>query len=268
MAGAVPIGLFCMFWLRWLIVGNPLPTHVEPERLLILSASGIIGFWLSSIAIVHAFVRIGPRLSLLIASLGPLLSAVWAWIFLGQVLDALAIVGIALTISGIAFVVSEGEQDSRDDEKPKNTPEAYRAGILFAMLGALGQSFSFVLSSQGVAGAFDPLSAALIRLFFASAGVWLYLLVRRQGAVQWRILWSYPQALRHLMVGAISGPVIGASFVLVSLQHTQVGIASTLSNLTPIFLIPVGYIVFKERITRRAIAGTVIAMIGTAVLFL
>ena len=53
-----------------------------------------------------------------------------------------------------------------------------------------------------------------------------------------------------------------------ALQRTPVGIASTLVNLTPIFLIPISYAVFGERITRRAVVGTLIAVSGTALLFL
>jgi drug/metabolite transporter (DMT)-like permease len=51
-------------------------------------------------------------------------------------------------------------------------------------------------------------------------------------------------------------------------QHAPVGIATTLTSLMPIFLLPLGRIIFKERITGRAVTGTILAIAGIAVLFL
>jgi drug/metabolite transporter (DMT)-like permease len=51
-----------------------------------------------------------------------------------------------------------------------------------------------------------------------------------------------------------------------SLQAAPVGVTSTLVSLSPIFLIPIGFVVFHDKITRRAVVGTVIAIVGTAIL--
>ena len=64
------------------------------------------------------------------------------------------------------------------------------------------------------------------------------------------------------------GPVLGVSLSLFALQHTSVGVASTLIALPPIFLIPIEYHFFKERFGWGAIAGTILAMIGVGILFL
>jgi drug/metabolite transporter (DMT)-like permease len=45
-------------------------------------------------------------------------------------------------------------------------------------------------------------------------------------------------------------------------------VASTLMALPPIFLLPISYFVFKERFGWPAIAGTVLAIAGIAILFL
>jgi drug/metabolite transporter (DMT)-like permease len=55
---------------------------------------------------------------------------------------------------------------------------------------------------------------------------------------------------------------------LLAIQNTQVGIASTLMALPPVFLLPVGYFVFKERFGWQAITGTALAMAGVGLLFL
>jgi drug/metabolite transporter (DMT)-like permease len=45
-------------------------------------------------------------------------------------------------------------------------------------------------------------------------------------------------------------------------------IVSTLMRLTPIFLLPIVYFVFKENVTQRAVVGTVIALVGVSVLMI
>jgi drug/metabolite transporter (DMT)-like permease len=62
--------------------------------------------------------------------------------------------------------------------------------------------------------------------------------------------------------------VIGASASLYAVQNTEVGIASTLIALPPVFLLPVGWVLFKERFDPVAVLGTLIAIGGVAVLFL
>jgi len=50
-------------------------------------------------------------------------------------------------------------------------------------------------------------------------------------------------------------------------QLTHVGIASTLMSLSPVILLPLSHRVFKERITPRTILGTVVALVGVAMIF-
>jgi drug/metabolite transporter (DMT)-like permease len=61
--------------------------------------------------------------------------------------------------------------------------------------------------------------------------------------------------------------VIAGSLLLLSFQFIPVGVSTTLSHTTSIMLIPIGYFVFKERITLRAIIGTFVTIIGIAILF-
>ena len=61
--------------------------------------------------------------------------------------------------------------------------------------------------------------------------------------------------------------MIGVWLSLVAVQRTSVGVASTLTSLTPIFLIPISYAVFKERPTRQTVIGTLVAVAGTVLLF-
>ena len=74
--------------------------------------------------------------------------------------------------------------------------------------------------------------------------------------------------LKVLALAALIGPVLGVSASLLSLQHVEVGIASILTSLPPIFILPISHFVFKERLGWQAVAGTLLAMVGVSLLFL
>lgn len=285
---SVPVGMVVMMGVHWLTVGSPWP-QVDLWRVPFLSVSGFIGFFLASIAIVNAFALIGPRLSLLIAAVNPILASILGWLLLDQALADWAIAGIVLTLGGIAIVITGRQQNRKSKEKLD--PAILRKGIGFAILGATMQAFSFIFSSVGVSsdvaamgfigdsvlasfgtvdtlGAIDPISASLTRLMAGSLLLWVFALLQGQASETVGILGRWPIAFRHLMVGSIAGPVFGATLIMLSLQHAPAGIASTLANTSPIFLIPIGYFVFNEQITSRAIVGTVVTVIGTSILFL
>jgi drug/metabolite transporter (DMT)-like permease len=77
-----------------------------------------------------------------------------------------------------------------------------------------------------------------------------------------------PKVLGWLTVAAFTGPVLGATLSLFALQHTQVGVASTLIALPPVFLLPVSWLVFKEKFDLGAVLGTLVTIVGVALLFL
>jgi drug/metabolite transporter (DMT)-like permease len=68
--------------------------------------------------------------------------------------------------------------------------------------------------------------------------------------------------------GAVVGPFVGMTLSMVAVANTQPGIAQTLMSLMPIFIIPVIWIIYRERTSWRGILGALIAVIGVAILFL
>lgn len=263
LAFSLPISGVILICLHTIIVGEVFPFSAGLDRWFYLGVSSVAGFVVSSILLLRAFQYIGPRLALLVGSFAPVLGAILAWIFLGQELPPNAILGIALVIGGIVWVVSEGGGKAKVDELNAD----YRKGLMFAFGAALGQAVAFVFSSQGVSGDFPAMSASLMRTSIGAVTIWAVIV--SQGGVRRNVnlMLTERRSMLFILVAAVSGPVIGASLVLMSLQYTSVGVSSTLANTTPIILIPIGYFVFKEKITMRAIVGTVIAIAGIAVLF-
>lgn len=264
------LGMGMLLLAHLLLFGTLFP-QATASQWLWLSLSGVIGLTLGDAFLFQAFLWIGARLSMLMMSLAPVLAALLAWLFLGETLTGGQIAGIILTIGGVAWVIAEQNGLARHREPPtaSQSPHPnYKLGLLFGLGAATGQAVGLILSKKGLANDFPALSGNVIRMLAASSSIWLYALYRKQGretAQQWR---AHPRALPLILGGAIFGPLIGVSFSLLAVQKTEVGIASTLIALTPIFMLPIGAVVFKEKFGWQAIAGTVLAMVGVALLFL
>jgi drug/metabolite transporter (DMT)-like permease len=102
----------------------------------------------------------------------------------------------------------------------------------------------------------------------AVIALWLITFMQREAGKTIQTLKENPSALQLLALAALIGPVIGVSLSLLAVQNTAVGIASVLTSLAPIFMLPISHFYFKERLGWQAVAGTILAMIGVAILFL
>ena len=67
-----------------MVRGQWLPTDADQHTWLYLGLSGFFGFFVSDLLMFRALVLIGPRMALLVQSLGPPITAVIAWFALGD----------------------------------------------------------------------------------------------------------------------------------------------------------------------------------------
>jgi drug/metabolite transporter (DMT)-like permease len=256
------IALVYLLIINLVLFGQPLPVGAGIERWVWLGLSGIIGLALGDMFLFSAYERIGPRLGMLLLSLAPVIGALLAWLLFGETLQLGQIAGIALTLTGIAWVVSTRPAAN------SNQPHVDGRGLLFGVLAATGQAVGLVLSKQGMKGDFSPFAANAIRMFAATAFFWLVTFIQRQGRETIEAVRRDRSALKLIAVGAFIGPVLGVSASLFAVQHTEVGVASTLISLSPVFLLPISYFVYNERFGWQTVAGTFVAVSGVALLFL
>lgn len=259
------LALVMVSGVHWLAQGTIWPVYAAPERWGWMALSGLIGFVIGDALLFQAFVVIGPRLAMLLLSLNPVMGAILAWVLLGEILSSMEIVGIVLAVSGVAWVVSDRQNGK---SLPDAAPRTYLIGVLLGLGGALGQALGFIASKQGLAGEFSALSGNMIRLITATAAIWAFTALNGKVRAGFAAIRAQPQALRFIAGGAIAGPFLGVWFSLIAVQNAPVGVASTLTSLAPIILIPLSHLFFNERITSRAIIGTLLAVAGTAILFL
>lgn len=249
------------------------PTQAPSHALLYLGISGIIGLSIGDTSYFHALKRIGARRTLLLSTLGPPATAIMAWPILHEPITLPMLAGMTLTLFGVGWVISEQQATTKDtQDQPEESPNSEQNkllihGIIFAGIAVFCQALGNVLTKLGSAPNLKPLEIGMIRLTFGIVGLVLVVVLSRK-AGDIKHAFSKKKQAALLLLAAFLGTYLGIWLLMASLSWTKVGIAATLSATSPLFVLPLAALFTGERITLRALIGTVISIVGVAILTL
>jgi len=240
-----------------------------------LAASGVLGVCIGDQALLTSYVLIGPRLAALVTTTAPLMAALFGVAALGEHLSVAAIVGMFMTVGGVAWVVLERNPTQREFR-----PSQRWLGVALATVSAACQAGGMLMSKKGIGHGWLPheqhllpVEASLTRMAAAAISV-LPLLALRAARAK-----SQPPAADTIdgpsattswtcaVFGAVVGPFLGMTLSLLAADRIPIGIAQTLCSLSPIFILPVLAVLHGERISARAACGAVVSVAGGALLF-
>jgi len=241
--------------------GMILPIDASSSTWLWLTFSGIIGFVIGDLFLFQAYVEVGARISMLIMSTVPPITAITGFFLMGEKITILGLAGMIITIAGIALVIL-----TKNPSNKKIRLSHPIKGLAYAFIGALGQAFGLVFSKFGM-GSYDPFAATQIRIIAAIIGFSIVITISKNWS---NVLVAFKdmRAMKYISIGSLFGPFMGVSLSLLAVQHASTGIVSTITSITPILLIPVSIIVFKEKIYPREIFGAIITLFGITLLFI
>lgn len=282
----------------WLTTGAPYPCYADGATWLWLLASGVVGYVIGDYCLMQCYIYIGSRLGQLFMTLSAPTAAIVGRLLLGERMQPLAVVGMVVTLSGIAMAIL-----SKKDDGESHTAGGLIGGVrlrlplrgvVYASIAGICQGFGLVLSKQGLlhyhtsvaAAGLDaqeavasavvgvpieyviPFSATFIRAAIGLVGFWLMLLALHRDARQ-----RMEHALRDrkamwCVFGAtVFGPFIGVSASLLATLYTTTGIAQTIFALTPILIIVPSVVLMHQRVTLREVVGAVVCFAGVALFF-
>ncbi|MEW5826752.1 MAG: DMT family transporter [Candidatus Bipolaricaulota bacterium] len=244
------------------VYGVPLPPSASLSRWGWLSLSGIVGFAFCDAFLFRALRDLGAHRTSVVSALIPVTSALFALAVFGERLLATQWLGVALTVAALFLVIS-----ARRAPLGPEMASRYWRGLGFALIAVIAQASRYLLSVKGMEGGFPPLSTNVIQILAATAASWASSLPRRRWREAWRAAHDR-RAMTTTALGAFMGPFLGVTGSLVALSSTSVGVASTLMALSPVFLLPLSAVLFRERVTWRGAIGTALAVGGVALLFL
>ena len=245
--------------LHTILTGTPIP-HGSPTAWMWLALSGIIGFALGDTFLFRSFVILGPRIGMVLMTLAPVFSALLALLLLGQKMTLMQQAGMMIVIAGVSWAVIH--------RPPLGTPSkegSATLGIVFGILGALGQATGLVFSRIGMDAGPAPLTANLMRLLSALA-VMTLIMIFRGTIVRVASAAKDKTAMIQLTAASTFGPVFGVWLSLIAVNYAPIGVAATLMSISPVLLIPLSYFLLKERIHPQSVVGTGVAVLGVALL--
>ncbi|MCQ2251330.1 MAG: DMT family transporter [Bacteroidales bacterium] len=267
------LSLLMIGGLLWCVTGFPYPTGADSDTWLWLSLSGFVGYVLGDFCLFNCYIHIGSRYGQLLMTIAPPTAAIFGWLILGQQMSVLAILGMLITVSGIALAIHR----PKSDETKLSTK-----GILYGIGAAIGQGIGLVLSAKGLkcfevsaADIFSandhtmlalPFAGTMIRAITGLIGftVWSLLIGKGPGIIK---AFTDGKGMLFAIGAAVTGPFIGVGLSLMATQYTSTGIAQTIMSLTPIFILLPTYLFFHQKITWREIAGAVVAVGGVTLFF-
>jgi len=244
-----------------LILHGDLLTTIEPLALGLLLLSGVVGIGLGDTAYLESLKRLGARRTLILEMLAPPSAGLIALIFLGERPGIGAWCGIALTLLGVAWVVTERAPDLHD------SPKRLWRGTSFGLLAALAQASGAVLSHAALTQtSISPLWSTLFRLAAGVLTLLLWLPLTKQPVGHWLKLQQSRQLWGVIVFATFTGTYLGIWLQQTSLKFTNAGIAQTLLATSPLFVLPIAAC-RGEAVSRRAILGALIALGGIGLLF-
>lgn len=258
----------------WWFTGSFIPLHADASTWFWLSLSGFVGYLLGDYCLFNSYILIGSRFGQLFMTLAPPTAAVAAWMILGETLSVQALLGMAVTLTGISIsVLNKGTSHKFSLKLPLR-------GVLFGIGAGIGQGVGLVLSKvgmnhyessipmdEGTVMDMLPFASTFMRAVTGAIGFLLVMMIQKK-------LHTLSQAVSDgkgmgAAVGAtITGPFIGVAFSLMAVQYTEAGIASTLMALTPILILWPSHFFFGQQVTFKEIIGACISVFGASLFFI
>lgn len=228
-----------------------------------LALSGLVGFVFGDTFLFKSYEYNNARIGSLIMSAAPAMAALFAFLLLSETLSIIGILGMFVTLGGIALVVLE-----RKERTSHHIPISM-IGVFYALLGAAGQAGGLILAKSAFAsGHINGFVATFVR---ATAATFVllplnYFAGRFDRPIE--VFKKDRKAFNFTILGAFFGPYIGVTFSLISISLTNVAIAATIMATVPIIMLPTVWVLYRERLSWRAVVGACVAVAGVGILFL
>lgn len=242
-----------------------IPFELSTYQLIMLMASGVAGLVVGDSFFFKSLEYLSARITLLVTSFAPAVSAVMAYFFIEEKLSAINIAGMVIALVGIIIVVIRKEENTG----PAKTGKEFRIGILLAFLYTIGQSAGLVLAKAAFnEGEVNSILATTIRIFPAVILLTPVFLFKERHINPFKIFKNDIKAFKDVFIAAVLSAYLGMVLIYIALTKTNVAITSTIIATIPVIQLGISRYFYKENLTWRSVTGAVITVCGMGILFL
>ncbi|WP_457089883.1 DMT family transporter [Microvirga sp. P5_D2] len=242
------------------------------SHLPLIVLSSLVAIVVADPALNAGIALIGARRTGLIFSLSAPFAAGLGFLVLGETLGPSQLVGCALVAGGIAFAVGFSRRPATSGTGSDRNASVHAevrlsaAGVLLAVLAAFGQAVGILSMRPVMLDNPDPFAVMAARGLVAVVVLWAWHLASPK---TWKTGIAVPdrKTLARVSLGVFIGYVVGMSMLMVALTGTSVAVASTLSSMAPVAILPMLWLRTGTRLAWQAWCGAFVTVLGTAVLF-
>jgi drug/metabolite transporter (DMT)-like permease len=232
---------------------------VTTTRFVLLAASVIIGGVVGDAFYVNSLKLIGVSRAFPITNTMPLLTVLLSALLLGAPLRPLNLLGALLVIGGV-YLIARPRPNLHVGAIDDIERSRLVRGALYASATALAWSLATIILARGVEG-INAIVATSVRVPVVS--LFCLVVAGRRGSLRQltgleRRIWG------QLVLTGILGWGLGGSLYALAIQHAGPGRTAIISATAPLFGMLLGVLFLGERPTRYTWAGTVLTIVGIA----
>jgi drug/metabolite transporter (DMT)-like permease len=197
----------------------------------------------------HAAEFVSPGLATVIANVQPIIAAVLANVFLGERLNAIGKIGLAVGLTGIAVIAWPGIAVGH--------VQGYSLGIAYVVIAAIGVSVGNIAIKR-LAGQVDPIMAMGFQLLIGAAPLALLSVLTEDISLLSRSM----EFVLILVALAVLGSSLAFWLWFEALERVDLNRANAFTFLVPIFGLMIGAAFFGERLEAIQTVGVVLVLTG------
>ena len=252
-------GLVALVCLVIFIFPDPF-AELRQEAFWMLALSGLLGICIGDTLYLLSIQRLGARLTLLVGTLIPVVTAVAAVFLFQEFMGMSAYLSLMLTVFGVSYVLwSKAEKTQQD--------VLWASGLIVAGLFVLTESSGILLTKWAVFEV-DSLEATFIRQVWGVVGLTVWGLLAKELVSDFQPLKNNPALLKKLLLTSFIGAFAGTWLSVLALKLTYASVAVALNSTSPIFVLLISALFLNEKTPKSSIIGAIIAVMGVILYFI
>ena len=238
---------------------------ISQEFLVTILLSGIIGIFLGDTLLFIALQKIGPRRNNILFSLAAPFTVILNIFFLNEIMSLMNLLGCIIVFFGVVVAIAYGNNKDQNHRWEIVEGNLF-LGVIFGISAALCQAIGLIMMKPILTFGADPIASAslrtLISCIFLSFTFFInYEIFNAKTSLSLKII-------GQSILSGFLGMALGMSLLLIALKYADAGIVATLSSTSPIMILFLIWLLTKKIPTIGAWIGTVLAIIGSGLIFI
>jgi len=260
--GIHPVAVSALkMWVAFLLMGfivlvtlRTSALQVPMHNVVILSISMITSMVVGDTFYLLSQERIGVAYAYPISNVYPIVTYILSMVFLGEAFMMARWFGAILAVTGVVLLSWEQNRNKREEIHVRGKTIV---GLVLVVLAIICYAAGTVLVQVGLDGV-DPLDANFVRTLVCSlVFVPIYGVARYRGMDQ-----PTRKAAKITAIAAFFGMGFGSLLYAISVKYVGATTMSVMASMGPIFGLPMSVHHLNEKVTLRAVVGTIISILG------